>query len=209
MSTKYEIQSIKNVFGKGEEHRFARIFEGEAMTSADIENYIQASCSLTKGDVRAALAALGELMTDQLAQGSRFHIPEVGYFSLATSLRMPDDLPTEKIRGNNICVRGINFRPDASLLQRVRNGVRFERAGFSSMSKKYSEEEMTAAVRQYIAANGCITRHAMEVTFGLSRAAALGWLRRLTASGTLRKTGSAHYPVYLLPAESAGQQSQE
>lgn len=202
MSMKYEIQSIKNALGKGEEHPFAHIFSGKAMTDEAIETRIQNNCSLTKGDVRGALAALGELIADELAQGNRFHIPEVGYFSLSATLRAPEGTPAEKIRGNHIGVRNINFRPEASLLRRVRKGVRFERTDSSSTSTRYSEEELLAAVRKYIAAKGCVTRHAMELVFGLRRNAALGWLRRLTESGALRKAGTAQSPVYLLPEGS-------
>lgn len=202
MSMKYEIQSIKNASEKGEEHLFARVFGGNPMSGDAIETRIQNNCSLTKGDVRGALAALGELIADELAQGNRFHIPEVGYFSLAASLHAPEGTTVEKIRGNHIGVRNINFRPEASLLRRVRKGVHFERADFSSMSKTYSEEELLTAVRKYITAKGCVTRHILETVFGLRRNAALGWLRRFTAGGALRKAGSPHSPVYLLPEES-------
>lgn len=76
MSIKYEIQSIKNSQSTGEERHFARIYEGAPMSAGQLENSIESSCSLTKGDVEAALSALREQMLIELSQGNRFYIPK-------------------------------------------------------------------------------------------------------------------------------------
>ena len=66
MSIKYEIQSIKNSPGTGEERHFARIFEQSPMSTQQLESHIEASCSLTKGDIEATLSALRETMIREL-----------------------------------------------------------------------------------------------------------------------------------------------
>ena len=60
------------------------------MSASQLENSIESSCSLTKGDVEAALSALREQMLSELSQGNRFYIPNIGYFSLSVDLDMPD-----------------------------------------------------------------------------------------------------------------------
>lgn len=82
--------------------------------------------------MQATLMTLRDSMINELSHGNRFHIPEIGYFSLAVNLDMPDDKPMEKVRGDYIRVRNIKFRPDAELLNEVKRNVRFERAKFSS-----------------------------------------------------------------------------
>ena len=198
MSIKYEIQSIKNALGKGGEHRFARIFEQPPMTSGELENSIQAGCSLTRADVAASLAALRDSMLRSLASGRRFCLPGIGCFSLSVGLDMPDGLPDDKARANFISVRGVNFRPDASLLSGVKDGTRFERAAFSTKSRQYTEEELTARLRERFTTSSLITRRDMELELGLRQSAAIRWLRRLTASGVLRKDGVRTAPVYFL-----------
>ncbi len=198
MSIKYEIQSIKNSQGDGGERSFARIYEDAPMTSSEIENYIQANCSLTKSDVRAALVALRELMADKLASGARFRIPEIGSFCFSVGLELPEGVSVDKVRGDHIRVRGINFRPDVSLLRDSTKGVRFERAGFSTKSKAYTEDSLLQAVRGYLAGNDTLTRRTMELEFGLRRSSAQRWLRHFCEIGELKRVGLKSSPAYML-----------
>ena len=91
MSIKYEIHSIKNSKGSGKEQEFVRIFDNPPQTDQQLEGHIQDNCSLTKGDVQAALMTLRDCMIHELSCGNRFHIPEIGYFSsvCATSSSAP------------------------------------------------------------------------------------------------------------------------
>lgn len=140
MSIKYEIHGIKNAKGEGKEQKYVHLFAREPQSDRALEDDIQASCSLTKADVRAAFSALRDHMVRALASGSRFHLPGVGYFSLSVGLDAPDDLPSDKMRADYIRLRNIRFRPERSLLGEVGSGVSFERAGFSSRSRQYTEE---------------------------------------------------------------------
>ena len=167
MSIKYEIQSIKNSQSTGEERHFARIYEGAPMSASQLENSIESSCSLTKGDVEATLSALREQMLSELSQGNRFYIPNIGYFSLSVDLDMPDGKSVDKARGDYISVRNIKFRPDFSLLQEVKTKARFERAQFSTKSKVFTEEEMLEKIKEYLSTNSYINRRAMETLFNL------------------------------------------
>ena len=198
MSIKYEIHSLPNAQGSGKEQLFARIFELPCMTPDELASRIQASSSLTKGDVQAALSALSEIMEQCLAAGNRFYLPSIGYFSLSVELDKPEERPVEKVRGNHLRVRSINFRPDASLLRKVRGKAQFEKAPFSSKSRKYSEEDLLAKLKAYLAVHFCINRRGMEAEFGLRQSAALKWLKHFTETGVLRKAGARNSPVYFL-----------
>lgn len=198
MSIKYEIHSIKNSQGTGKERHFAQIFDQPAMTAEQLKSHIQASCSLTKGDVEATLSALREHMTRELIEGHRFYIPSIGYFSLAVDMDMPEGKPIDKVRADYLSVRNIRFRPDATLLKEVRKGVRFERATFTTKSANLTEDELKEKITLYFATNNCLTRRAMEQEFGLRRNAALKWLRHFTETGLLKKEGSRNSPVYFL-----------
>lgn len=198
MGTKYEIMPIKNAQGKGKDRFYARLLADEPMTSDEIEDYIQSSCSLTKGDVRAALSALRELMCQKLASGSRFYIPEVGYFSLSVRLEMPEGTPIEKVRGDHIRVRNINFRPAAELFDEVVKGLHFEKLKSPQAAETYSEESLLAELKEYLAANGYITCRTMKLHFGLRDYSARKWLRRFTENGTLKRVGQKTSPLYFL-----------
>lgn len=201
MSIKYEIHGIKNAKGEGKEQKYVHLFAHEPQSDHALEDDIQASCSLTKADVRAAFSALRDHMARALASGSRFHLPGVGYFSLSVGLDapddLPDDLPDDKMRADYIRLRNISFRPERSLLNEVGSGVSFERAGFSSRSRQYTEEQLLSLLRHYFATHTCLTRRILQRVAGLRDSAAKKWLQHLTATGVLQKDGANNAPVYL------------
>lgn len=197
MSIKYEIHGIKNAKGEGKEQKYVHLFAREPQSDHALEEDIQANCSLTKADVRAAFSALRDYMARALASGSRFHLPGVGYFSLSVGLDAPDDLPADKMRADYIRLRNIRFRPERSLLSEVGSGVSFERAAFSSRSRQYTEQELLSLLRHYFATHTCLTRRELQRVAGLSDSTAKKWLRRLTATGVLQKDGANNAPVYL------------
>lgn len=201
MSIKYEIHGIKNAKGEGKEQKYVHLFAHEPQSDHALEDDIQASCSLTKADVRAAFSALRDHMARALASGSRFHLPGVGYFSLSVGLDapddLPDDLPDDKMRADYIRLRNIRFRPERSLLSEVGSGVSFERAAFSSRSRQYTEEQLLSLLRHYFATHTCLTRRILQRVAGLRDSVAKKWLRRLTATGVLQKDGASNAPVYM------------
>ena len=198
MSIKYEIHTIKNSQGTGEDRHYAHIFEGRPLSDNELESNIQDSCSLTKSDVRATLSALHEHIINELSKGNRVHIPSIGYFSLSVDLNSPDGKPVEKARADYISVRNINFRPEASVLQHVRSHARFERANFTTKSRQHTETALWNGVKTFLSTHHCINRRDMELQFGLRQNAALKWLRHFTETGVLKKEGARNSPVYYL-----------
>lgn len=198
MSIKYEIHTIRNSQGTGENRHYAHIFENNPTSAKELESRIQDSCSLTKGDVEAALSALRESMVRELSGGNRFHIPGIGYFSLSIDLDMPEGKPVDKVRADYISIRSIKFRPEASVLHDVRRNVRFERATFTTKSRQHTEESLLTGMKEFLTNHRCINRRDMELQFGLRQSAALKWLRHFTETGLLQKEGARNSPVYYL-----------
>ena len=116
MDLKYDIYTIKNSQGTGENRQYVRLVQHEPMTDKELEAAIQNRCSLTKGDVAAVLRELHDICVQEFTMGRRVHIPELGYFSLAASLEMPEEQPDRKITGKEVRLAGINFRPESSLM---------------------------------------------------------------------------------------------
>ena len=176
-------------------------FEREPLTDRQLETLIQTNCSLTIGDIHSALIALREQLVSQLSTGRRFHIPEIGYFSLATRLAPSDNTPDSRLCANDIRVRYIHFRPDASLLSDIRRQTRFEHARFSTISKVYTEATLLSEIRSYLAEHTYINRRILETRFQLRKNKALAWLKHFTEMGLLRKEGARNAPMYFLAHE--------
>lgn len=198
MTIKYEIHSIHNAQGNGEERKFVRLKDHEPMTSKQIEQHIEQACSLTRGDVQAVMTALHDLIVTELSQGARFYIPEVGYLSLSVTTELPENRPMEKVTGNDIRLRNINFKPTAELLTEVGRNLHFERSRYTSKSKQYTEEQLWDKIVDFCKENNYICRRDLEFHFHLRQQTALKWLKTFTEKGLLVKEGASNAPIYFL-----------
>ena len=198
MELKYDIYTIKNAAGSDEDRQYVRLMQYEPMDEKQLLAKIQDWCTLTKGDVAAVLAELHDIAVSELTGGNRMFIPGIGYFSLSASLEMPEDKPGKKITGREVRITGINFRPEATLMQEVQRGVHFARSRYSSQSTQYTEEKMLAKIKDYLQDNRYITSRIMCMQFGLTRYATDKWLKLFCAKGILVKDGTPHSPIYFL-----------
>ena len=145
MSIKYEIHSIKNSNGKGEERHYAHLHEGTAMNADQLESHIEESCSLTKSDMEATLSALRAAMIRELSQGKRFHLPSIGSFSLSVDLNLPE------VSGFQIC-RDIKRRSALPVLvltsrDQMRDEVHALELGADEyLTKPYRKERLLARI---------------------------------------------------------------
>ncbi len=198
MAIKYEIHSIHNSKGEGGEQKFVRLRDHEPMTSKQIEEHIEQVCSLTRADVQAVMTALHGLIVTELSQGARFYLPQVGYLSLSVTTELPEGRTMEKVTGNDIRLRNINFKPTAELLNEVSRHVKFERSKFTTKSRQYTEEQLWSKMADFLKENEYLCRRDMEFHFSLRQQTALKWLKHFTEKGLLVKKGASNAPLYFL-----------
>ncbi len=198
MELKYDIYKLHNSQGTGEERQYVRIIQHEPMSEKALQERIQNRCSLTKGDVAAVLAELHDIAVQEFLEGRRFYIPEIGYFSLSASLEMPENNPDKKITGKEVRITGINFRPEARLLQEVQRQAHFVRSRYTSQSTPYTEEKLLAKIQEYLKDNRYITARIIRCQFGLTQYTTQKWLKHFCEKGILVKDGTDRSPIYFL-----------
>ena len=201
MAIKYEIHYLPNAGGNEETRRFAHIFEQTAMTDKQMISRIARHSSLSEGDVAAVLMQLRDIIEEDLQEGRRINIPEIGYLSLSVDLDMDDLKPDNKVRAEYVSVRGIKFRPNADLLKQVKHHTHFEKSLYTSRSYPFSEDALKEKIREYLKHNRSINRKVLEAEFHIRKQTALNWLKKLEKSGFLIKEGSRNAPVYFLAEE--------
>lgn len=179
-------------------HLFAHLHLLESMTEEHFLSRIEETCSLTKGDVKASILAIREHIINELAAGKHVHISGIGTFSLSVKINNPKGKPAEKIRGNDLQVRTIMFRPEAFLLRDIKQHVSFERADFSSLSHEYEEADIISLILGYLSTHNYLDRRSLQKLCHLRPTMARKWLRHFTASGLLRKEGNTNAPIYFL-----------
>ena len=200
MDLKYDIYTIQNSQGTGENRQYVRLVQHEPMTDKELEAAIQNRCSLTKGDVAAVLRELHDICVQEFTMGRRVHIPELGYFSLSASLEMPEGQPDRKITGKEVRLAGINFRPESSLMDEVERGMHFIRSEYTTQSSQYTEEKLLEKIKEYLEENRFITTRALRLLFGLTQYTAQKWLKYFCEKGIMVKDGTKHSPIYFLKA---------
>lgn len=198
MDLKYDVYTITNAEGSGEERKYVRLKQYEAMTAHELEATIQQRCSLTKGDVAAVLSELHDIVVSEFSMGRRVYIPELGYFSLAVNLEMPEDNPDKKITGKEVRLRGINFRPETGLLREIERNIHFVRSEYTGRSNSFTEEKLWTVLQQFFQENRYLTISLMRMKFGLSRHMAQKWIDHFIDKGLLVKDGTPRSPIYFL-----------
>lgn len=198
MAIKYEVHNIENSQGKGTARPFIRLRQGRAMTADELADKLAASSTLTAADMKAVMSELCHYAKEELSVGHRFYLPEIGYLSLSVSNTPPEEKADGKLTGNDVYLRNIDFRPEAKFLNEIRRKVRFEKSEYSTLSKRYTEEELWQKMEAYLVENQYLTRSLICSCFGLSRYMAVRWLAHFMALGKLVKRGTQHQPLYFL-----------
>ena len=198
MDLKYDVYTITNAEGSGEERKYVRLKQHEAMTAREREDTIQQRCFLTKGDVAAVFTELHDIVVSEFSMGRRVYVPKLGYFSLAVNLEVPEDNPDKKITGKEVRLRGINFRPEAGLLQEIDRNVHFIRSEYTGRSNVFTEKKLWTVLQEFFQENRYLTISLMRMKFGLSRHMAQKWIDHFIDKGLLVKDGSPRSPIYFL-----------
>lgn len=198
MAVQYELHEIENSKGSGETQAYVRLSQGRAMSPEQLTKAIEATCTLTDADVKAAMAELCYFAVRELQAGRRFHLPEIGYLSLSAALNSTERDTDDTTGGEKVVLRGINFRPERRFLQKVRNGLTFEKSGRTTSSTRFTDEELTARVTDYLGANRYLTCRALMYELGVSEYTARQALARLVEIGVLVREGTARRYIYFL-----------
>ena len=158
-----------------------------------IEHMRDYAGSISGGMIRAVFDALVSVMKSWMPMGHNMKIDGLGVFSLTLgfdesspsekeALKNVDDDPKTKYR--HVCIKGINFKPDAKLLQALNQEATFER-GVADVQvpqkTKLSREERLTKAKAIIAKNGYMTLYDYANATHQSRSVASKDLRQIVS----------------------------
>lgn len=148
--------------------------------------------------IEPALSVLKDEIIEHVLDNKRLHLDGIGTFYLKIGFRdrvdengepmeVSFDDPAD-ITGNDLCVKGIGFTPDADFLRDLlEKPAYFENVtgrGRVGHSVSYTREEMEDRLREYLSANNHITCRDMQRELGLTEYMSRKWLSTLTAEPT-------------------------
>ena len=155
--------------------------------------------NISEGTMRAVLEALAETMKSWMPLGHNIKIDGLGVFSLTLGFdvstpqekaianqkgQTDDEKKEPKTKYRHICIKGINFKPDAELLAEMNSETTFDRVETDVVVPKkgtLSLEERLSRAKAIIEKNGFMTLSEYVVATGLSRTAASLDLKAIVA----------------------------
>lgn len=168
------------------------------VTTSDICRELSLSTTLTEGDVTAVVVSLRRVIVKSLQQGLPVSLDGIGTLSLAVGTVEPM-YAGEAVHGDDVCVKGINFRPSEELLKECRD-VHFSCK--QQTPAPLDDQQLLASLRDYMrdeANGGLITARRLASLAHCSISYTNHRLKTLLADGRLRH--AAHAPHCYEPGE--------
>ena len=150
--------------------------------------------SISDGLIRAVVDALVSTMQSWMPLGHSIKIDGLGVFSLSlgfdTSASSEKDISQKqsgedtKTKYRHVCIKDINFKPDAELLKEMNKQATFDRVGVDvevPKTSKYTREERQAKAKEIIRSRGYMTLTDYALATGQSRTTASNDLKRMVA----------------------------
>ena len=158
--------------------------------------------NFSEGTMRAVIDALVETMKSWMPMGHSMKIDGLGTFSLSLGFKDKDTDEEPKTKYRHICIKGINFKPDAKLIAALNKQADFERAEKDVVVPKkcsYTTSERIEKAQAIIANNGFMTLSDYARATGQCRSAASNDLKRLTAlpNSPIATRGSGSHKVWV------------
>jgi predicted histone-like DNA-binding protein len=158
--------------------------------------------NFSEGTMRAVIDALVETMKSWMPMGHSMKIDGLGTFSLSLGFKDKDTDEEPKTKYRHICIKGINFKPDAKLIAALNKQADFERAEKDVVVPRkcnYTTNERIEKAQAIIANNGFMTLSDYARATGQCRSAASNDLKRLTAlpDSPIATRGSGSHKVWV------------
>lgn len=153
--------------------------------------------TVTSTDIVAVLDGLSHTLIRTLKNGNRIHIKGLGYFSV--SITAPQTNKPKTITRKKVSVKGIDFRPEKELLEKLKATAQFEYVKEKNHSQDYSDIEIQGILTEYFKDHRSITRTTFQNICGLTRSTAVRRLKTFTTTTypMLINEGVKNAPVYV------------
>lgn len=205
MAINYDIYENNGCL-KGEGKHHLRIIENKTTTSQTLAEHIEKACSLTTGDVKAALTALASSVRDELLAGNSIHLEGLGYLSLAMEGEIEPDR-NGRLRVKHPRVSNVLFRPEKALMRKLQDAQFTITRHAGNHSRLLTETETEQIINQLLERRTFFTARHFASASGMTQATAYRTLRKLLSDGKLKNIGTPSRMIFThadnTPADSA------
>lgn len=175
-------------------------------TLEDIARMVCRYSTFSPAEVRGVMLALTEEIARSMAEGRSVKIDGLGTFSPVLGLRPGFERETGEANGTRrnataICVKGVNFRADKSLVRLTAVNCHLERSPqkFRRSSNRYTPEQRLKLAQDYLSTHAFMTVSIYQALTGLLHSSAVRELRRWAAQedSGIDRQGRGTHRVYV------------
>ena len=178
---------------------FPRIIDSEMVNEQQLSKLIASHGSLSKGNAKAALNDLSEVMADLLSEGKTVCIPSLGSFKLSVGTDS-EIYPDTDRRMQSIVVRGVNFQPSQEFMAAI-GKPSFLWKSKTGVAIAPTTDQLIPQFITYFKTHDSITREEFERTFGLKRTTAYMRLKEMEKKGVIKAIGNGRERKYILQGQ--------
>ena len=173
---------------------FPRITDSEIVNEQQLAELVASHGTLSRGNAKAALNDLAEVMAGLLREGKTINIPSLGSFRLSVGTDS-EIRPDSDRRMQSIVVRGVNFQPDQELMDAIGKPT-FLWKPTTGVAIAPTADQLIPQLLTYFKTHDSITREDFERTFGLKRTTAYMRLKELVEMGVIQAIGYGRVRKY-------------
>ena len=174
---------------------FPRIIDSKTVCELRLAELMATHGSLSRGNAKAALNDLAEVMAELLGEGKTIEIPMFGSFKLSIGTDA-EIHPDSDGRMQSIIVRGVNFQPDKQLMEAIGHPT-FQWKPTTGVAIAPTVSQLIPLLNDYFQKHDSITREVFERTFRLKRTTAYKRLKELIDKGVIKAVGSGRETKYV------------
>ena len=192
----YQLRRQNDLTGTATEknpHVAVTVVNSKLTTTKELAEYINFACSVTESDVVAVLQALGRCVRDELLDGNRVELDNLGTFSL--SLTCGQKKLEDRVTKKDIRVKNILFTPCAEMKQAMRGAEIV--SGGPNPHKRLTDEVILRRLAKYFEEHEFMQRRNFEAVCECSRYTATKKLKELVRAGKLRAMGAKNIRFYV------------
>lgn len=174
---------------------FPRIIDSEIVGEQQLAELMAAHGSLSRGNAKAALEDLAEVMATLLREGKTINLPQLGSFKLSIGTDA-EIHPDSNRRMKSIVVKGVNFQPAQEFMDAI-GKPSFQWKPTTGVAIAPSADQIVPRLAKYFQTHDSITRAQFERTFGLKRTTAYSRLKELEEMGVIQTVGHGKETIYI------------
>lgn len=196
MAIPFEFYANPNPDPEAPKRYHPRVVAKGTVSLKEIVEVVSGRCTLSPADLHAAVTAIEQVVSENLAKGYRVRLDGIGAFSLTLSSPEVED-PT-KVRAQNIAVKSVSFSPDKAFIAHSQ-ARGFERSVEKPHSADVTIDQVKEQLTEYLNTNSFVRRADIERILGLTKSTAQRVVKTLVHTRFLRNvSGDQHHPLYAL-----------